>query len=176
MQRSPQESSKPHACQFPPRDLNHRFVRRHLGQPPSIDLMTFQKNERRLHTSSLIAIKKSLTLRDVKRVGGRNFEQVTSAVVVDVFRLRDCRLQATLIPQSPKTAKPADLLVVNCVNNLTSQELRLPVQGHLARRRNNPSCNAEVLRISSFALLNDISRSEDVPDGALASSSCDRLG
>lgn len=50
-----------------------------------------------------------------------------------------------------KTPKRINLVFVNSVDDFACKKFRLLLVSHFARRRNNPACSADVLRINFLA-------------------------
>src|ERR1700693_5083632 len=108
----------------------------------------------------------------MKSVRSRNFIHVTASVVIDILPRHDGGLQGVLVPQAMEPSERIDLLLMDCIHDLTSKEFRFPDRIHLARRRNRPLCSSDVLRMSFFAFSRDIARGLGVLVAAPCESSC----
>jgi hypothetical protein len=90
------------------RDSYHQVVGLLLGQPTCIDSAAFEEHERSFNTCSFIAIEISLTLGQMKRIGSGDFVYVAAAVVINVLRCRNGRLQCIFVANSGKPTKALD--------------------------------------------------------------------
>ncbi len=87
---------------------------------PGIDTIDFEENRGCLCASPLVAIKVSLTFREMKIVGGCYFEQVSVAVEIDVHRLGYGRFKGMFDAQSVQSTPVVNLAVVNGVDLIPS--------------------------------------------------------
>src|SRR5450759_4130922 len=62
----------------------------------------------------------------------------------------------------PKLPILIDLVFMDGIDDFAGKKLGLPLPSHFARRRNSPSCSADVFRISFFAFSRDIARGPGV--------------
>ena len=68
------------------RDVHHHFIGLIFRQRTGINAAPFQEDQCRLHASSLVSIKEGLALRKMEAISGGDFENVATAVMINILR------------------------------------------------------------------------------------------
>lgn len=111
-------------------NANHELVHPLHCERRGIDVASFEKHQSRLNAGVLITIEACLTLGAMKRVRSGDLVDISSAIVIDILRSRDGRLQPILIADAMNAAKSINLVFVDCVDDRPSQKLRIAGYRH----------------------------------------------
>lgn len=118
-------------------ELRHRIEHFVLAHDNPLAIHA-QEGKRGMERYALVAVTKCVILREMKRIGCREVEEVGRRIVAPSrLRLRECGVQQTCVDDTLRAAEQLKLLIVKCQHLLPREEQRLAAAiAHSASRRN----------------------------------------